>query len=259
MSSHSLKSGVQYASPDGIVLAIDADDPWQVHMLAGLFSPLIVSVVKAYAKPGSTAIDGGAHLGYISLSMAQSVGPHGTVHSFECDPRMATRLRNHIEWNHATNVHAHEIALTDGDEPSIDFTLAEQVGWSSAASSLPVPILGTVHVLTTSVDKFIAANELDPTTISLVKLDIEGCEIPAIFGMKHLLGAGNPGVLVEWIPERLELQGYSPTSLPDFLTQLGYRAWLPVWTPRLGNYDAFRLDEYEFNSNTLVDLLLLKD
>jgi tRNA A58 N-methylase Trm61 len=68
-------------------------------MLLGWFEPIVEALISRYARPGGVIIDAGAQLGYFTLRFARAVGPEGAVHAFECDPRVITRLRQHVQIN----------------------------------------------------------------------------------------------------------------------------------------------------------------
>ena len=53
--------------------------------------------VQRVLEPGDRSFDVGAHLGYLSLIMAKTVGPDGQVVSFEPDPRNRSHLTGNIE------------------------------------------------------------------------------------------------------------------------------------------------------------------
>jgi len=47
------------------------------------YEPEVVRVIKRYLKKGAVFIDGGAHIGYFSITAANIVGKEGKVFSFE--------------------------------------------------------------------------------------------------------------------------------------------------------------------------------
>jgi hypothetical protein len=100
LARRALDSARPYRTPDGFVLRVDPEDPvMQTTMALGLFDPPIAAAIARHARPGTVAIDAGAHIGFVSMLLARAVGQSGRVESFECDPRIVGRLREHLELN----------------------------------------------------------------------------------------------------------------------------------------------------------------
>ena len=55
-------------------------------------------------EPGMVVADVGAGTGYITLRVAKRVGPTGRVYANDVQPQMLSRLQEHLEQNHVTNV-----------------------------------------------------------------------------------------------------------------------------------------------------------
>ncbi len=47
------------------------------------WEPYILDYIRKYTKPGTVAVDIGAHIGTFTISMSQMVGIKGTVYTFE--------------------------------------------------------------------------------------------------------------------------------------------------------------------------------
>ena len=216
LSRRLLRNDRAYRSVEGLGLRIDPNDPYQVRMMLGLYNPATVASIRELARPTSVVIDAGAHIGYFSLHAAMAVGRQGAVHAFECDPRLAERLRDHIELNAAHQIQANEMALLDraGD---FELQLAEQWGWTSLKYK-PGEDAGTVTVPAVALDRYLDQAGVRPRDVSLVKLDIEGSEPEALLGMSATLENGSPALLIEVDAERHDRE-----QLLDILSAHGYR------------------------------------
>src|SRR5438552_1491680 len=58
---------------------------WSRYYEAGYEAPTF-QFLKEHCRPGSTALDLGAHLGLFTMLMARRVGPAGKVYAFEPTP-----------------------------------------------------------------------------------------------------------------------------------------------------------------------------
>jgi hypothetical protein len=81
--------------------------------LLGASEPHLQRIIRRHVAAGDTVYDIGAYIGYVSLSLAKSVGASGQVIAFEPIPRNAQYLRESIEINRLTNVKLLEFAASD--------------------------------------------------------------------------------------------------------------------------------------------------
>lgn len=81
----------------------------------GRWEPHVERCIRQFLRPGDTAIDIGANLGYFTAVMAQSVGAGGRVWSFEPVPPTFDRLRLSASLNRFQQVIPLPLALGDSD------------------------------------------------------------------------------------------------------------------------------------------------
>jgi FkbM family methyltransferase len=216
-----------YQSAGGFRMQIDPEDYFQGCMLLDIYDPVGVSLARRYARPGSVVIDAGAHFGYFTLKLADTVGPQGSVHSFECDPRLVQRLRRHVEWNDFSWVQVNEVAVSDGRSGTLTLRLPEQLGWASLKDDHWIEAPKKVTVGATSLDDYLRKLDIQPAEVSFLKLDVEGAELEALEGLTQTLASTSAAVLVEFLPARLRAIGQDPSDILDFMHNHGYRAWQP--------------------------------
>jgi hypothetical protein len=85
--------------------------------------------------------------------------------------------------------------------------------------------VGSVQCRTLSLDDF-ALEHGRPT---LVKLDVEGCELAALQGAAHLLQSEDaPIITFEWNEATAKGAGYHPQAIAAFLAGFGYECCLAV-------------------------------
>ena len=68
-------------------------------LLDGYWEMWLTEALSAVLEKGVVAVDIGANLGYFTLVMAEMVGPLGSVHAFEPNPAIATRLARTCDIN----------------------------------------------------------------------------------------------------------------------------------------------------------------
>jgi FkbM family methyltransferase len=209
-------------------MRIDPRDYFQSCMLLDIYDPLSVTLARRYARPESVAIDAGAHLGYFTMKIADAVGPKGAVFAFECDPRLASRLRQHLEWNRFSWVHVEEAALSDGHTSTVSLGLTKQLGWASVKDEHWVRAQGRLDVDATSLDDYLRHMAIPPEDLSFIKLDVEGAELEALQGSAKTLDLTSAAVLVEFLPERIRAMGQDPDDILSIMHSHGYDPWLPV-------------------------------
>src|SRR6185312_16305231 len=69
-----------------------------VRERGGIENGLCRLVLKE-CSPGAVALDIGGNYGFVTLVMAQAVGPSGRVHSFEANSAIALALRSNVTRN----------------------------------------------------------------------------------------------------------------------------------------------------------------
>jgi FkbM family methyltransferase len=217
------------------------------HLARG-YEEYLGEVFAEATAPGTTVVDGGAHMGFHTVTAAKQVGPTGRVLAFEPDPYNYAALVLNVRRNGCGNVTTRRAALAEGPGVAVLHQSLGTVSTSLAERDARFGPFREVETDLTSLD-----HELAGITGPLaIKLDLEGAEPRALAGMKTL--AGRPAVvcIVEINPDALASAGSSADAVVDGLRALGLeprwidetsRTLLPVGTPvepRKGNVRAAR-------------------
>jgi len=243
---------VPYRTLDGLTLQIDPNDYFQGCMMLGLYADDVLLALTNFADAGSTVIDAGSHLGYVSLHAAKVVGEKGRVHSFECDPRLFRRLQDHIVLNNMHWIKANYIALSDKSNSEVPLKLTAQLGWSTTRLDSHVTELDQIIVPSTTLDDYVAAHGIDPERASVIKIDVEGSELEVLLGAQATLSVTRAVVLVEFEPERMRLLGQDPRELFDLMKSHGYSPWKYKMT---NNFGRVRFDLCRHGGITPGDII----
>src|SRR5688572_26815176 len=98
----------------GFRMRLDVNDPLQQAIAdRGMYEPEVSWIYPYLLSPGDTVVDGGAHVGYLTLLAARCVGARGTVHSFEPIAATHSLLAANVDLNRCGNVRVNRAALAD--------------------------------------------------------------------------------------------------------------------------------------------------
>jgi len=200
------------------------------------------NLVRAFLRPGMTAIDGGANVGHMSLICARRVRPGGHVHAFEPVPGTFAILRENVEVNGLEEtVRVHRFAFADRSDELVRIECQEQYsnmahmalgndrdsaavpthsGADSRAEPNPGGNVRVSEVSTVTLDDYVAREGLE--RVDFLKLDLEGAETMALAGARRLLGVMKPVVLCEFNNPTLVRFGSSSHTLWRMWRELGY-------------------------------------
>jgi FkbM family methyltransferase len=185
-----------------------------------------MSFIKKYLRPGDTFLDVGANVGVYTLLAASLVGPDGTVHAFEPGSKALGYLYENISLNKLSNVHVHELALSDRAGDAQLVAGGDDCVASLVAEAGDTPASGATKITCVTLDDY-----LRDATFAMAKLDIEGAEPMALRGAVQHLQRGNPPVL------QIEMDGYSKkygVETHDFVAELAGLGY------DVGMYDSTR-------------------
>lgn len=184
-----------------------------------VFEPSLVRLLTALTPPGTQALDVGANIGLATLALAQLAV---RVHSFEVVPSTFALLETNVANAGLSHVVLHDCGL--GEQSATVDLLRLHTDRSGAYISSAAPTkdhiveVGRVEALDS------LASTLGPNRVGLVKIDVEGFEIPVLRGARALLERDRPVVVLEmnhWC-----LNAFQRRSIPDFLDDL--RSVFPV-------------------------------
>jgi FkbM family methyltransferase len=162
--------------------------------LLGTDEPHLQKAIRNYVAAGDTVYDIGANLGYVSLSLAKRVGPHGRVVAFEPVPRNIELFRRNIEVNGSSNVRLLEVAASDKAGEAV-IRIAENPSTASLIWHRNNPSATEIGIRTESIDELVEADELGSP--KFVKIDVEGAEGAVLEGMRRTVAATRPVLFIE--------------------------------------------------------------
>ena len=186
----------------------------------GTYEPETVESLTKLLQPGDTFVDLGANIGIFTLLAARKVGTTGRVFAFEPTPATVALLRRNLAVNSLearTTVVEQAVSRKPG---RARFSLHE------AAQGNAITVAGDtaveyLDVDVTSLDAYFEA--LGWPKVDVIKMDVEGQEVPALEGM-HGLTRRYPGLklIFEYHDGQLARTGISGRTLIDAARAAGF-------------------------------------
>lgn len=201
-----------------------------------LVEPEILGL-RRFVRPGDVCFDVGAAYGMYSYSLADLVGPNGTVHSFEPQFKSHFLLRSGKNAAGAHHMSVNRVGV-GREQGAFDIILPMKFG---------LPIHGhahlgdgvatqheesgkfswkrTIRVPVTTVDKVCAERSIE--RVDFMKVDVEGFEPAVIQGALSTIERDRPTLLLEIEDRHLCRYGRTAAEFSRMLDELGYS--MHVW------------------------------
>jgi FkbM family methyltransferase len=161
-------------------------------------------------------------VGYFALIGAKAVGPSGKVYCIEPAPDNVRLLMKNIAINgyeDRTEVFQYLVGDHNGMEK---LYLSEWANVHSLSESRGGR--GSVDVPMVTLDSFLENNEIDPSKVDFIRMDIEGYEVMAFQGMKKILESKHPfKIFMEFHPGYYAEWGWTFEKLLRYLYGYGFR------------------------------------
>jgi FkbM family methyltransferase len=170
----------------------------------------VIEAIRQRLGPQMTFVDAGANIGFFTVLGSRLVGPSGRIIAVEMMPDTAEILRRHIALNELPNVTVIEQALADQSGMTFRATVPEGKFGQATIMSAVSPAGRQVSVVSRTLDDILADV---PGKIDVMKMDLEGAELPALVG-----GQGSLPRIEAIIFEQLG----GKTDVSEFLAERGY-------------------------------------
>jgi FkbM family methyltransferase len=185
----------------------------------GDIDPTISRLCRLLLRRGDVALDIGANVGIVTLLLSQLVGNEGRVYAFEPNPTAGDLLSTSLERNSITNVELHRVALGAKEDrlplvvPSGNIGGASLLHSTETGKTVEVPVRALPAVL----------HGREPTSIRLVKIDVEGYERDVLRGAEPLFEGVPPDAIIS---ESWGIESEAGRALAHDLGQLGYEVFV---------------------------------
>lgn len=215
------QNGITWLAHEDIAIYTSGNSYIEWSILSnGTYEDEIGKLIRISLREGDVTLDVGGNIGLQSIRMSQSVGKTGKVYAFEPLNYLQEKFNHNIKLNRADNVTLFPYALSDA-EVEAEFTVNPQ-SWNQGTFSLADNQLGAekqkVSIkVADQLPELVALSSL-----SLVKIDVEGFEYQVLRGMTQLLQKHKPRIIFEYDDNYWKNTGQDIQSCYEFLTGLGY-------------------------------------
>ena len=169
-----------------------------LSMLFGRYEPQVVSVLLSISDPIRVAYDIGAHVGFITLVLAECVSSDGKVFAFEPAPENIAVMQQLIVENglqHKVSLIPIALADENGEQNLINWKSSSMYFLESALNGQKACDCSSINITTCTLDSFVF-EQLNPSP-ELIKIDVEGAEALVIQGGLRTLNVYSPKLIIE--------------------------------------------------------------
>ncbi len=174
--------------------------------------PCTIAASSAHIKPNSLVIDVGANIGSHTSAYLRAVGAGGVVVSYEPNPLPFNCLRLNCP-----EAVAFQCAVGDAVGHANLVKVSDNVGMSYLAAEGE-----RVRMTTLDEDFATVLAPLSHRTVSLIKIDAEGCESEVLKGAVGLILRHRPVLHMEINHPALARRGHTHLEISEFLAQHHY-------------------------------------
>lgn len=204
--------------------------------LLGAFERSTVSTLRKLVKPGDTVFDVGANIGAHTLGLARSVGVGGRVFAFEPANFAFVKLRHNLALNPdlAARTRPEQVMLNASPSGLVQEDI--YASWPLETDATVHPkhrgrLVGTQGASVDTLDHFVVSHAIE--RLDLIKLDVDGHELPVLQGGREVLKKYHPTLVMEMSPYVHAEEHSSFAGLVALLRDAGYslqdaRTWKPL-------------------------------
>ncbi|MBD3920211.1 FkbM family methyltransferase [Paenibacillus sp. PR3] len=208
-----------------------------IEKSGGYYEPHIMNALRNIVKTNAVCLDIGANIGAISLGMS-TYASKGKVFAFEPSAENFNYLAYNMSQNRKTNVEPLKLGVFD-QNTEMQFSYIDfGGGWSHITTEhAERGFQETVQCV--RIDDWVKERNLK--ALDLIKLDVEGAEVPALKGMEKTIASFKPDLIVEFNPTAQQtIFDEEPRLLYNTLNRLYPNLYILDF-----NYTAPRLVSFE--------------
>jgi FkbM family methyltransferase len=221
-------------TPFGSLESFEGDHITEHLIEFGAYQRSDLAMLLSFVRPGDCVLDVGAHIGTFTVPLGRTVGADGRVIAFEPVADHFELLNHNVVTNSLTDVvKPVRAVVTNGSAPLYVLRVAGNSGATSFSGDHGESVGDTPIV---SLDGWWDSGADRPSSVHVVKIDVEGMEYEVLSGGAKLIDTFRPVVHFEvGLGRRPPL-----AALDDFFSSRGYRFFVNC-AGRESATDAFKL------------------
>jgi FkbM family methyltransferase len=211
---------------NGVRWLLDLDEGIQLVLYLGVYERSTAKALARLARPDAIVIDVGANIGAHALPLASRLGADGRVVAVEPADAAMRRLRDTCALNPELSSRVtlvHRALVAPGETAARTYFARWPLAHADHAHPVHQGVPETSSATGSTLDDLVA--ELGLTRVDLIKLDVDGAELPVLRGASATLIRHRPIVVFEWCPYLLEERGEDPRALTRVFIEHGYRLY----------------------------------
>lgn len=178
-----------------------------------------IELLKKHIRKDDTVLDIGANIGFYATLLSSIVGENGIVHCFEPDKTnfdhlisAASGMRNIITNNKAVGPRTEKLKIYTSKHLNVDHRTYKPDEYGEE-----------MEVQAVSIDDYLR----DDLRVDFIKMDIQGFELQAVFGMEKTIATNkNIKMISEFWPYGLRKAGSSVVEYFSLLQKSGFACYL---------------------------------
>lgn len=180
-----------------------------------------IFAMEKLIKKGDTVVDIGANQGEYSLWSARMVGGKGKVYAFEPLSSIFGRLKENIALNpsYQRTIIPIQLGLSDKQEKlKLYSSNLSNEGVNTLYKEEGSVFLEEIELSTLDEEWGL----LGMPKLDVIKIDVEGAELPVILGAEQTIAKFSPVLFIEINQEACKSAGYQANDILQFLAKFGY-------------------------------------
>ena len=206
-----------------VTWSLDLDEGVQLALYLGLYERDTAAVLKRLCPADGVVLDVGANIGAQALPLAAALSDAALVIAVEPADQAYERLQQNLSLNPgiAHRVRCVHRALTAaGERAAATYFSAWPLGEASDRHAVHHGAAQSSSAPGCTLDALI--RELRLERLDVIKLDVDGNELPVLRGAGETLARLRPTVVFEFCPYLLDERGESPHALLSIFDDAGY-------------------------------------
>jgi FkbM family methyltransferase len=210
----------------GLTWSLDLDEgiDFSIYLL-GAFERSTVQTLEKLVKPGDIVFDIGANIGAHTLGLARSAGANGRVFAIEPTDFAFRKLNCNLALNPELKACTLAQQIFLAAEPSAPMEQEIYASWPLEGNDPVHPkhrgrLATTSTAVVDTLDRFVERQGI--TRLNLIKLDVDGHELPVLQGGLNVLRKFRPILVMEMSPYVHAENNHSFAELVSLLRDAGY-------------------------------------